>query len=48
MRYYELSNTTDGDSTFGSLECADIQRDAEKLASPCSVTPLTPRRYNTN
>jgi len=37
-----MSNSTDGDSTFGSLECADIQRGAEKLASLCSVTPLTP------
>ena len=35
-----MSNSTDGDATFGSLECADIQRGAEKLASPCSVTIL--------
>jgi len=36
MMYQEYS--TDGDSTFGSLECADIQRGAEKLPSPSSVT----------
>jgi len=32
------SNSTDGDTIFGSLECANIQRGAEKLASLCAVT----------